>query len=439
MRNLLDIQDKQISFQEDCVKYGLRRGSYCKFLYAKLTYTPASCVHCNAQNKNYTVIKNGNQESILTMPTSGVHPTYMVLKKQRFYCRACAQTFTAQSPLVKKDCFITNKVKVAIVVDTSTAQSVKDISEKHHVSQATTQRLIQEAAKQFMPYYTDLPEHLSFDEFKYKQGKLAFEYIDAKNGKVIDILPARDGRTVKHHFYSRYSLAARKKVKTVTVDMNASYIGFIPDLFPQADIIIDRFHLVQLINRSMNKTRVKVMNQFNCSNGEKAKKYRRLKRYWRKFLKHSNKISYSDYRFYPMMGQRTEQGILEELLAYDEELSHTYDLYQALLKAISDNQIEHFDTLLNQKLPKTISSYMKTSIRTLRKHAPYIQNTFTYPYSNGRIEGINNKIKVLNKVAYGYRSFNSYKSRIILHFNLKPRNKQKDNTTYKKKALHKSA
>ncbi|HLQ74857.1 MAG TPA: transposase [Alloiococcus sp.] len=36
------------------------------------------------------------------------------------------------------------------------------------------------------------------------------------------------------------------------------------------------------------------------------------------------------------------------------------------------------------------------------------------------MEGMNNKIKVLNRVAYGYRNFNNYKNRIILHFNLKP-------------------
>lgn len=63
---------------------------------------------------------------------------------------------------------------------------------------------------------------------------------------------------------------------------------------------------------------------------------------------------------------------------------------------------------------------MKTSLKTLRNHLPRIKNSFHYPYNNGRIEGINNKIKVLNRVAYGYRNFSNYKSRILLHFKLKP-------------------
>ncbi|WP_081503791.1 transposase [Paenisporosarcina sp. TG-14] len=46
----------------------------------------------------------------------------------------------------------------------------------------------------------------------------------------------------------------------------------------------------------------------------------------------------------------------------------------------------------------------------LRKHLLFIENSFIYLYNNGRIEGTNNKIKVLNRVAYGYRNFQNYKS-----------------------------
>ena len=74
----------------------------------------------------------------------------------------------------------------------------------------------------------------------------------------------------------------------------------------------------------------------------------------------------------------------------------------------------------------TFSSYMKTSIKTLKKHLPYIGNSLLYPYNNGRIEGINNKIKVLNRVAFGYRNFNNFKNRILLHFKLRAIINQKD-------------
>ena len=69
---------------------------------------------------------------------------------------------------------------------------------------------------------------------------------------------------------------------------------------------------------------------------------------------------------------------------------------------------------------------MRASLKTLRKHLPFIENSFIYPYNNGRIEGNKNKIKVLNRVAYGYRNFQNYRKRILLHFKLKPSVKKQE-------------
>ncbi|WP_322789594.1 transposase [Paenisporosarcina antarctica] len=67
-----------------------------------------------------------------------------------------------------------------------------------------------------------------------------------------------------------------------------------------------------------------------------------------------------------------------------------------------------------------------TPLKTLRKHLPFIENSFIYPYNNERIEGTNNKINVLNRVAYGYRNFRNYKNRLYLPFKLKPDVKQSE-------------
>ncbi|WP_192812629.1 transposase [Paenisporosarcina sp. TG-14] len=77
---------------------------------------------------------------------------------------------------------------------------------------------------------------------------------------------------------------------------------------------------------------------------------------------------------------------------------------------------------------------MRTSLKTLRKYLRFIENSFIYPYNNGRIEGINNKINVLNRVAYGYRNFQNYKNRIILPFKLKPADKQSEQKQLRSKA-----
>ena len=67
---------------------------------------------------------------------------------------------------------------------------------------------------------------------------------------------------------------------------------------------------------------------------------------------------------------------------------------------------------------KNISGYFKTALNTCRKYADYIISSMTCHYTNGVIEGINNKIKVIKRIAFGYRSFYHFRNRILIICNL---------------------
>lgn len=417
---LLDIQDDNIYFEENSeIELKEFKGKKAKFITGKLTYTPSYCECCGIKNEDFIVYKNGTKTSRITLPIAGIYPTYLNLKKQRFFCKACESSFVAKTSIVEEHCFISNNTKRKVLIKSADALSLTDIGKDCDVSVTTVQRVITKEAKAYKPHYSVLPKHLSFDEFKYAKGQMAFEYIDAKTGDILDILERKDARTIKNHFISHYFLKDLQNVETVTIDMNAGYVNVIKEIFPQAKIIIDRFHLVQLINRAMNKTRVSIMNGLKTSNGEDMKKYRRLKRYWKLLLKKEDTLSHTEYKFYPMFGQRLEINIVQEMLDYDPELRANYELYQTLLRAMANRDFNTLAATLEKRNTKFISSYLKTSLKTLRKHLPYIENSFHYAYNNGRIEGINNKIKVLNRVAYGYRNFINFKNRILLHFKFK--------------------
>src|SRR5699024_7954410 len=115
MRNVLDIQDKHIIFEENCVTFGERRKKKAKFIHCTLTYTPKECHKCGAENTNFTVYKNGTQTSCITFPMSGIYPTYLKLKKQRYMCKACESSFTAKTPIVEEHCYISNYVKANVL------------------------------------------------------------------------------------------------------------------------------------------------------------------------------------------------------------------------------------------------------------------------------------------------------------------------------------
>ena len=423
---LLDIQDENIYFENNSTEIKEFKGKTSKFITGTLTYQPSCCEKCGVKNENDTIYKNGTKSSRITLPIAGIYPTYLNLKKQRFFCKACNSSFIAKTSIVKENCFISANTKAKAFIKSAEAQSLTDIAKDCYVSPTTIQRIINKEAKAFKAHYRALPKHLSFDEFKYAKGKMAFEYIDAETGNILDVLEGKDSRTVKDHFISNYCLNDLRNVETITIDMNAGYVNVIREIFPQANIIIDRFHLVQLISRSMNKTRVRVMNTFKTSNSEDMKKYRRLKRYWKLLLKNEDELTHTEYKHYPLFGQRTNAGIVQEMLAYHPDLHTNYILYQKLLRSMRNKGFNDLkDILLNTKT-SNLSSYMKTSMKTLKNHLYYIENSFLYPYNNGRIEGVNNKIKVLNRVAYGYKNFYHFKHRIMLHFKLRPVLKQKE-------------
>ena len=258
-------------------------------------------------------------------------------------------------------------------------------------------------------YKNYLPQVLSFDEFKSvksSDGAMSFHLCNGKNGKIIDIVEDRRLDSLIKYF-SRYSHKARANVKVITIDMYSPYVSLIKKMFPNASIVIDKFHLIQLISRSLNKTRIKLM-KYDKNN------YNKLKRYWKLLLKSRNDIDYSRWkRFTCFSHLTTESDILNYLLNLSDELKNTYSVYQNLLDAFQNYDFDLFYNTINQK-HTNVSDYMLTSIKTLKEFSPYIKNSFKFHFNNGFIEGNNNFIKVIKRIAFGFRSFRRFKARIMI-------------------------
>ena len=418
IRMSLDLKDNNITFNSIFCEEKIIKGVRSKEYKGILTYKPLACPSCGIKNQNYSIVKNGFISSRIKWLSVAHYPTYLSLKKQRFLCRHCSSSFLAESSEIEKHCFIAKRVKQSIGIELSDAISLKDLSKRHFVSTTTINRVLNSFGRELSNKFTDLPQHLCFDEFtsvKNSQGKYSFIYSDSLSHKIIDILPDNKRITLEKHF-SKYPLKVRNKVTTIVVDMNAGYFKMAKKLFPNASVVIDRFHLVQLISRSLNITRIRTMNKFKTSNLNDLKNYRKLKRYWKLFLKDSNELNYKDYRYQRLFKNiLPETDIMDYLLSLSKELSETYGLYQNLLYCSKNNDFEAFSDLLLLS-NELISEPMKTSIRTLKKHLPRINNTFKFQFSNGPLEGTINKIKLIKRIAYGYRNFQNYKYRILLSF-----------------------
>ena len=72
-------------------------------------------------------------------------------------------------------------------------------------------------------------------------------------------------------------------------------------------------------------------------------------------------------------------------------------------------EIDILNFLLN------LSPEFQTAFQTFKTYQSYIENTLTTSYTNAPIEGINNKIKVTKRIAFGYRSFYHFKIKNSYH------------------------
>ena len=193
--------------------------------------------------------------------------------------------------------------------------------------------------------------------------------------------------------------------------MYSPYISLIQEVFPQAKIIIDKFHIIQLFSRALNKTRIQVMNK-------DKKNYNKLKKYWKLLLKDQAKLNTIHYQYHRCFKkQMREIDIINYLIDLDPELKASYNLYHYVRYCVKNKQFDLLKKVFNEK-EKSVSNYMKTSIQTMNKYIHYVENTLQYDYNNGVLEGINNKIKVIKRIAFGFRSFYHFKNRILITQNV---------------------
>ena len=416
IKNILNIKDKHITFPDYAYAFSNEKihGVLSKVFSGLLSYpeNPHCCSFCG---KSGTVIKHTPKASLIQMIPYQNVPTYLRLYKQRYRCKACGQTFSATTNIVDERCYLSNALKFAILHDLKQKCAMTDIAKRYFVSPKSVERILKSYSYELNPYPMQLPECLLIDEFKGPSdcnGKMCFILSDGQSGKIIDILDDRRNFVIKD-FFLRFSLESRNRVKYVVMDMNASYPYAIKEIFPNAEIIIDRFHIVQQLNRALNNKRIQVMKE---QKNKESRHYTKLKRYWKFVLTHEDNLNYEKRLQYPLFDKKfvTQTEVVDTLLSFDEGFKQCYEIYQTLLGHFKDKEYNNFfDILYN--LPQNLDKTFKKSIKYLTKQTRNVKNALKLPYSNGKLEGKNNLIKVFQRIAFGFRNFGNMRRRIFLY------------------------
>ena len=408
--NLLNIEDNNIFINTNNIQNKNIKGKNYKIIEAFLTYLPDFCPNCGIINESSNdIIKWGfRRNCIIKIPKQGNFLTRLILHKQRFYCKHCHNTFIAETSLVGRNKNISNNTELQINLELMEKQSEKDIANRLDVSTSKIDRKLNEISSHTVLRHSSLPKSMNWDEFKATKdtkGKMAFIILDNNSGNIFDIQDSRKSRDLEKYF-KRYSKRERDKVQFISTDFYTGYIFLAKKLFKNANIVIDRFHIITQAYVALNSTRVSLCKKSN-------KNYNKLKDLWKLIVKSEKDLSEEKKYNKHFQKDISQKEMVNYMVNTNQELKATYECYQGIINSIKDKDFNKFKKIIYHQ-DKNISSKMNQALTLYRENIEYIENSFKYDINNGIIEGTNNLIKTIKRIAFGYRKFDHFISRIFL-------------------------
>ncbi len=407
--NLLNIEDKNIFILPNIEEKNIKNKKY-KVIEGFLTYIPDYCPCCGCVNESHNdIIKWGFRKNCkIKIPKISNCFSLLILHKQRFLCKNCGNTFIAETSLIDKNKNISNNTELQINLELMQKQSEKDVAKRLDVSTSKIDRKLTEISSHTVLRHSVLPKSMNWDEFKATKdtkGKMAFIITDNDTGNLFDIQDSRKSIDLDKYF-RRYSKTERDKVKHISTDFYSGYIFLAKKLFRNANISIDRFHIVIQAYNALNSTRVKLCYKSNTN-------YNKLKDYWKLIVKNEDDLSEKKRYSKHFHKEISQKEIVQFIINTDKFLKATYECYQGLIHSLKSKDFYKFKSIVLHP-NKDVSNKMKQALNLYKENLKYIENSFKYDINNGIIEGTNNLIKCLKRIAFGYRRYDHFIARIFL-------------------------
>jgi len=191
-------------------------------------------------------------------------------------------------------------------------------------------------------------------------------------------------------------------VEEVCSDMWDAYQEAAAEKLTMAKRVIDRFHVMKNLNEAISKARRAIQKDANTETKEAIKGCRWL------LVKNGENL------------KAEEKLKLDQILDISLELKICYKLKEAFRDLFNqrvdyetaESQLLNWIALVEASEFKALLSFVKT----LRNWWQQILNYFTGRHNNGFAEGVNLKIKMLNRRGYGYRNFNIFRLHVLVAF-----------------------
>ena len=417
-----------MNFNTLCIRFGIDPEQIENEYIEPIKYNDGFIYELHQRKDNHTcpkcghnkyVIKDYNYIEVKAKQNEHINDILRI-RKIRLKCKKCNKTFTPKMDGIKPYDSITNQTKQFIINDFFNVLTFEQIAKKYGLSRSRIIQIFDETIK-YVPRLK-LPKVLCIDEFKFCKDdyiKYCCVLSDFETKEIVDVIISRQMPFLREYF-SNINIKERSEVRYVISDMYNAYDTICHLYFPNAVHIVDLFHVVKLLSNAVNQLRTKTMNTIAIKN---SPEYNFMKKNWKYFLcrfknipldkTYTHKKTNISYKYRNLLiaclkldtNLWDAHSILQELLEYG-----SYFNYEEALNFISRiiNKLELTSSELLKKIAKTYYEYRYEIANGLNKKSRQ------FKYSNSVAENINNHIKTLIKISYGYRNFDRFRKRMLI-------------------------
>lgn len=234
---------------------------------------------------------------------------------------------------------------------------------------------------------------IGVDELSYRRHH---EYItvvvDHVRGRVVWARPGRNAATLRA-FFDELGVDRCAKLEAVTIDMSGAYKKAVTEASPQAQVIIDRFHVQRLAHDALDQVR-------------RAEVRATTTEVERKRLKHTRWALQKN----PWNLTQPERAKLADLQRSNRRIYRAYLLKESLAGVLDRRQVNVAETKLREwrgwALRSRLDPFRRVA-RTITEHWDGIVAYLRSGLSNGRTEGLNGKIRTITRRAFGFHDATS--------------------------------
>jgi transposase len=320
---------------------------------------------------------------------------WLHILKRRFYCKTCRRPFTEPVQGIRKGKRATERFRRSLLWACDTFSDLARVRKYYRCSTWTIYNTLYEHLAINLRRHINYPwpKTIGIDEHFFSRSKGYREFatviVDYNNKRVRELVLGRSRTELEA---ALIGIPGRENVRNVCLDLSDPYKSFAKNFFPNAKLVADKFHVLRLLNPAINRHRKAITGD------KRSNPIRKL------LLRNGKKLEYF------------ERKALYEWLELHPDLKTIYHFKECLHgfyrinnpKAAAKVLTKITDQMALSKIPE-----IKTLRRTIMKWRNEILNYFENRITNARTEGFNNVAKLIQKRAYGVKSFKFYRLRYL--------------------------